>query len=237
MNHNFIPNRKFKTCADSHSSNSCLDCFAQKIHQKTISTRISLGLSNDLILTDSTNGLIFRDWLNNLTNVELKVLLWRSNTPVLENAYICRNACFCLAIETMAELQYDIRYMIKADMVQVLMYIYYEKFKIRVRILRPNHNVYQLIGVKYDIKSFYKPDITSECFECPICINAECNLQEKVTLNCSHTLCNSCLVEYFENLSKNRLLISPRCSLCREKITELTFTNTNNQQKMNKYIK
>lgn len=61
----------------------------------------------------------------------------------------------------------------------------------------------------------------TEVFDCPICLETK-ELQNKCLLNCSHSLCNTCLIEYLSHESNK---ISPSCSLCRANIINISFTN------------
>jgi hypothetical protein len=61
----------------------------------------------------------------------------------------------------------------------------------------------------------------TEVFDCPICLEIK-EFQNKCLLNCSHSLCNTCLIEYLSHESNK---ISPSCSLCRANIINISFTN------------
>jgi hypothetical protein len=58
-------------------------------------------------------------------------------------------------------------------------------------------------------------------FDCPICLETK-DLKNKCLLNCTHSLCNTCLINY---LSHETNKISPSCSLCRGNINTISFTN------------
>lgn len=62
----------------------------------------------------------------------------------------------------------------------------------------------------------------NEKFDCPICM--ECKEEgEKIVFNCGHGTCHSCLKEFIEHdKTKNQYA----CCLCRAKINEVTFTNS-----------
>jgi hypothetical protein len=61
----------------------------------------------------------------------------------------------------------------------------------------------------------------TEVFDCPICLETK-DIQNKCLLNCSHSLCDFCLINY---LSHENNKGSPSCSLCRANITTISFTN------------
>jgi len=72
-------------------------------------------------------------------------------------------------------------------------------------------------------------------FECPICIESSLPIKEKIQLNCSHAVCNSCFCNYLNHIdfksdtsdtSFNKEK-KPCCSLCRSIICNAEFVDIN----------
>ena len=79
---------------------------------------------------------------------------------------------------------------------------------------------------KLDIlaKSFdSETDLTT--FDCPICTDCKPGKERTVT-NCNHSVCKTCIDEYFDHHLKNFNFPKPLCSLCRTGITTIAFANT-----------
>jgi len=234
-----IPNRDYCRCIIEMPHQNCADCLAGQLHAVVLTNRNELGFQIHNVISDTTDGEELKSYFNSFSDMELKLLLWKTNCGFMRNPFICRYARMLFLRNNMAELRYDVRYMIKEDMIRVLMYIYYDEFKERVRSLRghiplerfwvPNLNLF--LGNKFDIQTNKNIECINK-FECPICLESECNPNEKVTLNCNHPICNECLEQYLQSMSQAEL--PPCCSLCRAVITELDFANESYRESITK---
>ena len=75
------------------------------------------------------------------------------------------------------------------------------------------------------------------CFDCPICVDCKPGKERTVT-NCNHTVCKTCIDQYFDHQLKTVNFPKPLCSLCRTGITSITFANTDYIEEVsNKYFK
>lgn len=91
---------------------------------------------------------------------------------------------------------------------------------------------------KLDIlaKSFeLETDLTE--FDCPICADCKPGKERTVT-NCNHSVCKTCIDQYFDHHLTHFNFPKPLCSLCRTAITTIAFANTDYIEEVsNKYFK
>jgi hypothetical protein len=62
-------------------------------------------------------------------------------------------------------------------------------------------------------------------FECPICIESNKKLKEKIVLNCFHCICYECFDNYLSSLNMDKI---PICSMCRCEIKKIDLFDDNN---------
>ena len=87
---------------------------------------------------------------------------------------------------------------------------------------------------KYKMKLIYdnNVDISEVLCECSICYDHKVG-HDLVTLNCIHVFCGICVVGIIKN---NNKVVAPSCALCREPIKSITYTNSNFENEMMKYV-
>ena len=91
-------------------------------------------------------------------------------------------------------------------------------------------------NLKFQIQTTLTVTITDIPFDCPICLNQN-ESKEKITSNCKHPVCKSCLSNYFDHIRNDSFYKKPCCSLCRSEITSLEFPNLESQTEIsNKYL-
>ena len=59
--------------------------------------------------------------------------------------------------------------------------------------------------------------------ECPICMETMTN--NKVILNCNHSVCSMCVTRNLKHLSSDQNYSNPKCAICRTKTLAMTFSD------------
>lgn len=179
---------------------------AQILHNSIINI-INIANNN----SRSSIFITLKDYLKLHTLKELKLLV-RIHGDIVEYAnHLFINNLFNINARSLC---------LKGGLVKILTLYYFNKVEI-----------FQTPTKKFYIHSLMKNNIEEnkkDIIQCPICLDDKENL-ECVTLNCNHSLCNSCLKMYLENLCREK---TPCCSLCRESITEIKFTNVEHRDNL-----
>lgn len=219
INHNIILNNmKCSFCCEyGHILSRCVKAcsIGQKLHLKALEVR-----QFDLEMCCLGNSI--KVWLENLSLMEIFVLSIRVKLEKYANTLWERG---------MTDM--DLSLLNKhQDYITCLRFFYYfepfgnsfkKKFNFNVGLLEDK--VVEITNTNSN---------TNTCtFECPICIESSLPIKEKIKLNCSHSVCNSCFCNYLNhidfksdtsNTSFNKEK-KPCCSLCRTVICNAEFVN------------
>jgi hypothetical protein len=191
--------------SENHFINTCLLAYqgAQILHNSI------LKIINETIINSSSSiFLTLKDYLKLHTIKELKLLVRMHNVDIIT---FTRN----LLVNNLFNI-HERSLFLKGELVKILTLYYFSK----VDIQQPTKKFY--------ILSLIKNNIENKELQCPICLDNKENI-ECVSLNCNHNLCYSCLEMYLENLCREK---TPCCSLCREPIKKVTFTNVEQRDKL-----
>ena len=121
----------------------------------------------------------------------------------------------------------------KQDRITVMMWFYLNQSR-PINPFNQNQNQNQNINRKFNIQTTVIDN--SSPFDCPICLNHK-ESKEKVTTNCNHEVCQTCISNYLDHVRNDNVYKNPCCSLCRSEITILTLTNLEYKTNLsNKYI-
>jgi hypothetical protein len=124
-------------------------------------------------------------------------------------------------IEKQKITEQEANFRLKKDRIKVLMWYFRLASKKKLDILA---------------KSF-ELETDNSSFDCPICVDCK-PAKERTVTNCNHTVCKTCIDQYFDHLLKTLNFPKPLCSLCRTCITTITFANTDYIDEVsNKYFK
>ena len=167
-----------------------------------------LNIINETIrISRASIFLTLKDYLKLHTLKELKLLVRMHGDVVAFTRHLLVNNLFNIHKRSLY---------LKGELVKILTLYYFSK----VDLQQPTKKFY--------ILSLIKNNIENEEHQCPICLDNKENV-ECVTLNCNHNLCYSCLEMYLENLCREK---TPCCSLCREPIKKVMFTNVEQRDKL-----
>jgi len=101
-------------------------------------------------------------------------------------------------------------------------------------IYNTNLNFYSKLPIK--TKDSEVEDEVCTSFDCPICMESH-NNKEKLTTNCNHKVCKTCMVNFLEHHIKIHPSKNPTCSLCRTTISSIAFVDKDYKEELtNKYF-
>jgi len=106
----------------------------------------------------------------------------------------------------------------KQDRVVVMLWFYCNQ----TRPSRPETNLERKINIQTILVN---PEIDdSSPFDCPICLETNA-CSERLVSNCNHAVCHPCMIKYLDHQLTTTNFQIPCCSLCRTKLTSITYTN------------
>ena len=181
---------------EDHTEDNCSQFISvgNKIYLKGLEVR-------DFDLEMNCNGKSIYAWIESLTMLQCKFLAKRINL---------QSYCYMLRKSGFINMNQTILYN-RANYTIGLHHYYY---------LKPPFSILQ--KKMYFNSCILSNENNDETFDCPICIENEIDMKEKIQLNCSHNVCNCCFQGYLDQLKENK---KPTCSLCREIITHVHVVN------------
>ena len=221
INHNIIlTNTTCSFCCEyGHILSRCVKAcsLGQQLHLKGLEVR-----QFDLEMCCLGNSI--KVWLENLSLMEIFVLSIRVN---LEK--------YAYTLWERGMTNMDLSLLNKhQDYITCLRFFYYfepfgnlfkKKFNFNVGLLEDKIKVVKMAGGG-EVKN-----TLCNTFECPICIESSLPIKEKIQLNCSHSICNSCFCNYLNHIDFKSHDTSfnkeknPSCSLCRSVICNAEFVD------------
>jgi hypothetical protein len=134
-----------------------------------------------------------------------------------------------LLVENRVITQQESNMRLKQNRIKVLMYYYWYTTDKYYEFNKPAKKL-DILAQRFELET----ELTS--FDCPICTDCK-PAKEKTVTNCNHTVCKTCISEYFDHHLKTVNFPQPRCSLCRTNITTIAFANTDYIEEVsNKYF-
>lgn len=199
------PNNKCSFCrSEQHNITTCQLAYqAALIFHNSILNIINVTNNN----IRSSIFLTLKNYLKLHTLKELKLLVRMHGDVVTFANHLYMNNFFQLDERSLYQ---------KNGLVKILTLYYFNKVDIS-----PTKKFYILSLVNNNLKENIN-------IQCPICLDDKVK-EECVTLNCNHNVCNNCIEMYLENLCREK---TPCCSLCRESIRQISFTNVEHRDKL-----
>jgi hypothetical protein len=139
-----------------------------------------------------------------------------------------------ILVERQKITEEEAKFRLKSHRIKVLMWYFWfasKKYQEYRKNPTPPTKKLDILAKSFELET----DISS--FDCPICVDCK-PAKERTVTNCNHTVCKTCIDQYFDHQLKTMNFPKPLCSLCRTCITTVTFANTDYIDEVsNKYFK